>query len=58
VVTRAVLAWSPRVAIDQEILERYDGSVGDRPDVAYFSGAADALQAAAEWQRHTIPGTD
>jgi hypothetical protein len=50
--TLAVLAWHPSNEADPNAnLERYTGTIGRRPGVAYFPGAADALRAAAHWQR-------
>jgi len=55
--TIAVLAWHPSDPADRDTLERYTGTVGRRPGVAYFPGAADALRAAAQWQRRDHPDT-
>jgi len=55
--TLAVLAWHPVDTIDQAIVERGSGSVGRRPGVAYFPGAADALRAATHWQQREHPHT-
>src|SRR6478735_983985 len=55
--TLAVFAWHPRNDADRDTLERYTGSIGRQPGVAYFPGAADALRAATHWQRRDHPDT-
>ena len=53
--TLAVLAWHPSDPADRDTLERHNGSIGRRPGIAYFPGAADALRAATHWQRRDHP---
>lgn len=53
---QALLVWSPSHAADADAVARFDGTIGRRPGVASFAGAAEALRAAVRWQQLDLAG--